>query len=1175
MKPRLKLTSCILLLLLTSAAAYAQKPELVEQTGHTNTVTSVAFSPDGKLLAAADLENTVKLWDVSSGKVTRTLVKRAGVIEPDGSINSLAFSPDGKTLVSAGYRSIQLWDIATGQARTLEKFDIISYSFALSPDGKVVAAGLQDSTIKLWEVATGRELHTLSGHVDMITSVAFSPDGQTLASGGFFNDKSIRLWDVTTGQLIRVLYGATTGVSSIAFSPNGETLVSTGDVNNGINWWDVASGRELKTIYGHEGFIASVKFSPDGKLIASAGGGEKGAVKLWDVATGRVLQSYPRVSQCVEFSPDGKTLASGGGTFDTSMWWAQKHNVRLWDVATGRELKTLTGRFGGAYGVTSSADGKTLVLASGRDIKLWNIASGQALKTLSGHTASVYALALSADGKILASGGQDKVVKLWDIASGQELKSLEGINNFLTSLYFSPDGKTLIASQEGDPATYNGMTVTTTLGGTVRLWDVASGRVVKSYQDYDPVGLSANRWVLASTSKDSQGREDNSIKILNVVTGEQSVLKGHTARILTAAFSPDGKMLASSSDDQTIRLWDLSTGREARVARTGLSPSRLAFSSDGRMLVVGGRETNVFKLLDVATGGEVRSLQLTEPSAARELFTVAPDFFRNHLGHVVTPDGKFRISLAENGKLNLYDFETGELLARLIALDGSDWAIVTPGGLFDGTPAAWEELIWRLDDNTFDYAPVEAFFDEFFYPGLLADILAGRRPEAPQSIAEKDIRQPQVRLSVGGPTTVAAPYTVVSLEVAEEGPTPKHPRTGSGARDMRLFRNGALVKLWAGDAFTLGAADGCGQRRSGKVVCEVQVPLVAGENRITAYAFNSDNVKSRSAELPQPIVGADSLKRGSTMYVLAVGVNRYKDENLNLKLAVKDAEGFGARVEAEQKGLGNYERTVVVTLRDGEATKANVMHALRQLMTREKLPLPAGAPAELEKISYANAGDAVVVYFAGHGVAEGERFYLLPQEFGAGGRRGAEELAAHGISDEELERAFEPIVAGKLLMVIDACNSGQALGREKAGRGPMNSKGLAQLAYDKGMYILTAAQSQQAALEVSELGHGLLTYVLVKEGLEQSKAEANGDGQIVGREWLDYATGRVPQMQVGKMKQCRDVKRECAVVEGEEQIKDIEKRSLQMPRVFYRRELEAQPLVVARPGAGASGLPSK
>jgi len=227
---------------------------------------------------------------------------------------------------------------------------------------------------------------------------------------------------------------------------------------------------------------------------------------------------------------------------------------------------------------------------------------------------------------------------------------------------------------------------------------------------------------------------------------------------------------------------------------------------------------------------------------------------------------------------------------------------------------------------------------------------------------------------------------------------------------------------------------------------------------------------------------------------------------------------------------------------------------------------------EIAKIAKrAEPEDAVIIYFAGHGTAEGSRFYLIPHDLGYTGGRAAvdaaalEQVMAHSISDRELELALEGIDAGTQLLVIDACNSGQALESQEWRRGPMNSQGLAQLAYEKGMYVLTAAQSYQAALEVARLGHGLLTYALVEEGVVRGAADDSPhDGDVLLREWLDYATMRVPRLQRDTLRESGRALRvkPLVFVEGEERIPDAEQRSLQRPRAFYRRELESRPLVI-------------
>jgi len=304
--------------------------------------------------------------------------------------------------------------------------------------------------------------------------------------------------------------------------------------------------------------------------------------------------------------------------------------------------------------------------------------------------------------------------------------------------------------------------------------------------------------------------------------------------------------------------------------------------------------------------------------------------------------------------------------------------------------------------------------------------------------------------------------------------------------------------------------------------------------------------------------------------VIAVGVNEYANSQYNLKYAVADANSFATEIQRQQAQLARFDHVEVVPLLNDQATKANILAALRRLAGATEAPTLKAGP--LDRLKKAEPEDAVIIYFAGHGTAQGQRFYLLPHDLGYTGDRnaldesGLKTILAHGISDQELEDAVEGLAAGSLLMVIDACNSGQALEAEEKRRGPMNSKGLAQLAYEKGMYILTAAQSYQAALEAAQFGHGLLTYALVEEGLKNGAADYEPqDGVVNAREWLDFATERVPQMQEEKMRQSRGLG--IAFVEGEQKVADPEKRSVQRPRVFYRREMEANPLVVARPAS--------
>jgi WD40 repeat protein len=1045
------------------------------------------------------------------------LVVQTGHVLP---VNSVAFSSAGKTLASGSFDgTIKLWDVATGrELRTLAGHLILVEAVAFTPNGEILASGSGDKTIKLWDVGTGKELRTLSGHSDSVQAVAFTPDGKILASGSF--DGTINLWDVATGRELRSLSGQDQ-VYSVVFTLDGKVLAS-GSSDGMIKLWDVATGTELRILSrALDPVVYSVAFTPDGKILAS--GSADNTIKLWDVATGRELRTLSGHSDSVRalaFAPDGETLASGSAD----------STIKLWDVATGRELRTLSGHSEAVGAVAFTPDGKTL--ASGSEdskIKLWDMRTGNELRTLSGHASPTFSVAFSPDGKTLVSGSLNKI-KLWDVATGRGLTTLSGHpRGAVMSVAFTPDGKILASGS---------------LDGTIKLWDVATGRELRTLSDHldsvQAVAFTPDGKILVSGSR-SSGIGDSTIKLWDVATGKQlRTVSGRSDPAdpgYTFVFTLDGKMILASGtlDGKTIKLSDVATGRELR--KLPGESLIFAFNPDGKTLASASGDGKTIKLWDVATGRELRAL------SGHSAFVTSVAF---------TPDGEALASGSVDNTIKLWNVATGQELASLAVIGENDWLVAAPDGLFDGSPAAWNQVLWRFNQNTFNVAPVESFFNEFYYPGLLIEIFEGKRPRATRDISQKDRRQPQVQLtSVTKPSVVSNKAEVspedlrnewrrimgrdvsVKIDISE---------APAGAQDVRLFRNGSLVKVWRGDVL----------KGQSSVTLETTIPIIAGENRLTAYAFNRDNIKSSDATLT--ITGADKLKRKGVAYILAVGVNEYANTQYNLKYAVADAQDFAAELNLQQAKLNNYERVEVISLIDRDATKANILKSLTDLSAKVQ------------------PEDALIIYFAGHGTAQQNRFYLIPHDLGYEGSRtqldsaGLQNILAHSVSDEELERAVEGIDAGRMLLVIDACNSGQALESEEKRRGPMNSKGLAQLAYEKGMYILTAAQSYQAAQEAARLGHGFLTYALVEEGLKTDRADRSPkDGQVLLREWLDYATERVPQMQQEKIEEQHKLGRQLELVIKFAESDAGTQRSVQRPRVFYRREAETSPLVVTRP----------
>ncbi|AFY41327.1 AAA-like domain-containing protein [Nostoc sp. PCC 7107] len=332
--------------------------EINRLEGHSDWVSSVVFSPDGKTLASASVDKTIKLWNRETGKVISTLEGHSDWVR------SVVFSPDGKTLASASV----------------------------------------DKTIKLWNRETGKVISTLEGHGDSVISVVFSPDGKTLASASV--DKTIKLWNRETGKVISTLEGHGDSVISVVFSPDGKTLASA-SVDKTIKLWNRETGKVISTLEGHGDSVISVVFSPDGKTLASASGDK--TIKLWNRETGKVistLEGHGDWVRSVVFSPDGKTLASASGD----------KTIKLWNRETGKVISTLEGHGDSVISVVFSPDGKTLASASvDKTIKLWNRETGKVISTLEGHGDWVRSVVFSPDGKTLASASVDKTIKLWNL----------------------------------------------------------------------------------------------------------------------------------------------------------------------------------------------------------------------------------------------------------------------------------------------------------------------------------------------------------------------------------------------------------------------------------------------------------------------------------------------------------------------------------------------------------------------------------------------------------------------------------------------------------------------------------------------------------------------------------------------------------------------------------------
>ena len=537
--------------------------ELLTLHGHTNYVNSVAWSPDGKRLATGSVDKTAKVWDAASGQELLTLRGH------DGAVGSVAWSPDGKRLATGSDdKTVKVWDAVSGQElQILRGHTGAVVNVAWGPDGKRLATGSGDTSAKVWDAASGHELLTLQGHDESVDGVAWSPDGKRLATAG--EDDTAKVWDTASGHELLTLSGHSSSLYGIAWSADGERL-ATGSADETAKVWDATSGHELLTLRGHTGGVFGLAWSPNGKRLATGSGDE--TAKVWEVTSGYELLTLRRHTDSVNsvaWSPDNKRLATGS---------ADK-TAKVWDASSGHEILTLRGHSGPVDSVAWSPDGKRLATASSDTAHLWDADTGQELLTLHGHRDAVINVAWSPDGKRLATASDDKTAKVWDASSGQEILTLRGHKGSLISVAWSPDGKRL---------------ATGSADHTARVWDAASGEELLTLSGHSgyvfSVAWSPDGKRLATAASDGTG------KVWEMPDGKELLtLRGHSnPLVVSVAWSADGKHLATGSGDQTAKVWDATSGQELLTLRghTGYVFS-VAWSPDGKRLATGSNDKTV------------------------------------------------------------------------------------------------------------------------------------------------------------------------------------------------------------------------------------------------------------------------------------------------------------------------------------------------------------------------------------------------------------------------------------------------------------------------------------------------------------------------------------------------------------------------------------------------------
>ncbi len=1038
--------------------------EIIVQTGNTSGVSRVIFSPSEKFLLSSAQAKTLNLWDVETGKEIRSFS------DTDDNIKIFAFSPDESFFITGGWTGL----------------------------------------LKMRNLETGATLWTVKGHNDYVLGVVFSADGKIVVTGS--SDKTIKIWDAATGRGIRTLAGNAEAVTGLTLSPDEKNILSAS--KDGIaRLWDIETGKEIRTYQGKAGWTKAITFSPDGKYVMA--GNERTAITVWETATGREIQSFsinPKEVSRVAFSPDARRVLSVG----------TDRVFHLWDVFSAREIMTFTGHSSLVYDTSFSRDGKYIVSGSeDRTIKIWDAATGIGLNTFTGNASWVYAASFSPAGFQALSVSEDRSVKLLDIETGKQISAFrfrwtidspeekeryEFLKSIVKTATFSRDGNSVLSRAEGEKGAiiiwnaadgkvknffidekfvlgksavqFSPDEKLIISGGSdklVKIWDVAAGKELKRFAGHESeinaVSFSADGKYALSAGGKVWGNKDSTIRVWEVATGKEiRKFEGHTGAIFCAAFSPDGKYIVSGSSDKTIRLWDVASGKELKTL-TGhtRSVSSVVFSKNGKMILSACGDYLV-KLWDVQTGKEIKTF------IGHTAWVNAASF---------SPDETKIISGAFDATTRIWNVASGRELARFIGFEDGEWVFITPEGYYNSSPNGHKHLSLRMGNSIFG---IDQFYDVFYRPDIVAAKLRG---EDINSLITLTIAEavknppPDVQLTNAGfpanESRVKACYQISS--------------TGGGIGEVRVFHNGKLVQS---DGFYRDTAKAATQKvqiaslNSKAIYAEMRsitieergaqspvkssakgdtyencrdIEAVPGENEVSVTAFNSSNtvqsqMKSVSFQSSLP-------PQEPHLYILSIGIDKYKDRSVNLKYAKKDAGDIESRLASQSATLYRPENIHHEVISDADATKENIL----------------GEIGELARVI--KSGDGFILFVAGHGVLLQNQYYMLTHDYQG------EVSDISLISSNEIVEMSKRIKSLHQLFIFDTCHAG---GVDYIVSGLYDAR-ISVLAKKMGLHIYASANDKQAALDGYK-GNGLFTYSLLAGLNNNSKADLNKDGKV-------------------------------------------------------------------------------